>query len=338
MNYSGVAVRDELAWDAHCDAAPGWLEPYLDVPDDASPPLACTPVHGAAVGSYGPAAVDWMESELGVALRWWQRYATVRQLEHDEQGRLVWSTVLESASRRSGKSLRLRSMALWRLAHDELFSEPQLAVHCGKDLAIVREIQRAAWRWADERGWRVVRAIGRESIERDEHRWLARSVDSVYGYDICLGYVDEAWSVAAEVVREGMEPATLERVSPQIVLTSTAHRRATSLMPDAIGAALAVDDGASLLLLWSAPDGADVGAEGTWRAASPHWSADRAALLAAKWDKAVRGEAVADLDDADPVAGFASQYVNQWRLRSAETEGWGFVARDVWQEALYGSE
>jgi hypothetical protein len=311
------------------------LEPFLEVPDDATAPLACTPAHPASVGSYGPDAIGWIESELGVTLRWWQRLAVVRQLEHDEAGRLVWSSVVESASRRSGKSLRLRSMALWRLEHAGLFGEPQLAVHCGRDLAIVREIQRGAWRWAEQRDWRVVRAIGRESIENGEHRWLARSVDGVYGYDVTLGYVDEAWSVAAEVVTEGVEPATLERVSPQVVLTSTAHRRATSLMPSRIGDALDVDDGTTLLLLWAAPDGADLGDEVTWRLASPHWSADRARLLASKWAAAQRGDADRDLDDPDPVAGFASQYLNRWLLKGdPDAIGWSFVPRDAWLAAL----
>jgi hypothetical protein len=328
-------VRPELGWDAHLQGAPGWLEPFLEVSDDAAVPLACTPVHPASVGSYGSAAIGWIEAELGVSLRWWQRLAVVRQLEHDDAGRLVWASVIESASRRSGKSLRLRSMALWRLEHADLFGEPQLAVHCGRDLQIVREIQRGAWRWAEQRDWRIVRAIGRESIENGEHRWLARSVDGVYGYDVSMAYCDEAWSVAPEVVAEGLEPATLERVSPQVVLTSTAHRKATSLMPGRIGDALDVDDGSTLLLLWAAPDGADLGDEGTWRSASPHWSADRARLLASKWAAAQRGDLDRDLDDPDPVAGFASQYLNRWRLKGSPDEvGWTFVPRDAWLAAL----
>lgn len=321
MKYSELMVRPELTWEAHRNAAPEWLEPYLDVPDDAQPPMAATPIHADSVGSYGVEAVGWIERELNVTLRWWQRYATVRQLEHDEVGRLLWSNVIESASRRAGKSLRLRGMALWRLAHADLFGEPQLAIHTGKDLAIVREIQRGAWRWAEQRDWRVVRAIGRESIEHDDDRWLARATDSVYGYDITLGMVDESWAVEPEIVTEGMEPATLERVSPQVVLTSTAHRRATALMPGRIRDALIADDESTLLLLWSAPDGADMSVEETWRVASPFWSEDRARLLANKYRKALAGEQDEEFDDVNPMVGFASQYLNRWRLGKARVSG-----------------
>jgi hypothetical protein len=205
-------------------------------------------------------------------------------------------------------------MALWRLAEaPALFAEPQLAIHTGKDLAIVREIQRGGWFWAEKQGWRVVRAIGRESIENDAHRWLARSTDSVYGYDVTLGMVDEAWAVDPSTVAEGLEPAVLERVSPQIVLTSTAHRKATSLMRGRISDSLAMDS--SLLLLWSVPDDADTSDLGSWRAASAHWSPARERLMQLKWERALRGEQDDELDDPDPLAGFESQYLNRWQLR-----------------------
>lgn len=302
-----------------------WLKPYLRTPRDAAAPLAMSPVHPEASGSHGPKAIRWIERELGIKLRWWQRLAVVRQLECRADGSLCWTDVVESASRRVGKSVRLRSMALWRLAiGPSLFSEPQLAIHTGKDLAIVREIQRGAWRWAEARDWRVVRAIGRESIEDGDHRWVARSTDSVYGYDITLGMVDEGWDVDPLTVSEGMEPAAMERNSPQIVLTSTAHRKATSLMRGRISDALAVDS-SSLLLLWGVPDDADTGDLATWRAASAYWSLARLQLMQSKYEKALRGEADLEFDDPDPMAGFESQYLNRWQLRqgvSTALPGW----------------
>lgn len=314
MEVGGRTVRHEMTWEAHRKAAPSWLRYYLRVPADASPPLAMTPVHPEAVGSYGSMAIRWIKAQVGIDLRWWQRLAVVRQLEHREDGTLCWPDVVESASRRVGKSVRLRSMALWRLEQGpKLFEEPQLAIHTGKDLAIVREIQRGAWRWAEAQGWKVVRAIGRESIENYEHRWLARGNDSVYGYDVTLGMVDEGWDVAPIVVSEGLEPAIMERISPQIVCTSTAHRRSTSLMRSRISDALAVDE--SLLMLWAAPDGSDSGSLETWRLASAFWSPARQKLMQSKYDKALRGEADPELDDPDPLAGFESQYLNHWQLR-----------------------
>lgn len=314
MEFGGRPVRADLTWDAHRESAPKWLAPFLEVPGDASPPLAMSAVHPEAVGSHGPKAVEWVDATLGIQLRWWQRLAVVRQLECREDGSLCWPDVVESASRRVGKSVRLRSMALWRLAEGPaLFPEPQLAIHTGKDLAIVREIQRGGWHWAESQGWRVVRAIGRESIENDEHRWLARSTDSVYGYDVTLGMVDEAWAVDPTTVAEGLEPAAMERISPQIVLTSTAHRKATSLMRGRISDSLAMDS--SLLLLWSVPDDVDTSDIATWRAASAHWSPARERLMSSKWDRAMRGEQDEELDDPDPLKGFESQYLNRWQLK-----------------------
>lgn len=330
MEFGGRQVRPELTWETHLKDPPGWLEPFLHVPEDASPPLAMSPVHPEAAGSHGPEAVKWVEHELGITLRWWQQLAVVRQLECREDGSLCWADVVESGSRRIGKSVRLRSMALWRLeVGPTLFPEPQLAIHTGKDLAIVREIQRGAWHWAESQDWRVVRAIGRESVENGENRWLARATDSVYGYDITLGMVDEAWAVDPPTVSEGMEPAAMERISPQIVLTSTAHRKATSLMRGRITDSLAVDS--SLLLLWAVADDADTSDPETWRAASAHWSPARLRLMQSKFEKALRGESDAELDDPDPLAGFESQYLNRWQLRlgaGGALPGWADLATE----------
>jgi hypothetical protein len=330
LDFGGRDVRAALLWDAHRADPPHWLAPFLRVPRDAAPPLLMTPPHPEATGSHGRAAVKWVQAELGISLRWWQRLAVVRQLECRSDGSLCWPDVIESASRRVGKSVRLRAMALWRLAQGPgLFGEPQLAVHIGKDLAIVREIQRGGWHWAEAAGWRVIKAIGRESIENGEHRWLARGQESVYGYDITLGMVDEGWSVDPPAVSEGMEPAVMERVSPQIVLTSTAHRKATSLMRSRITDALASDS--TLLLLWGVPDGSDVSDPRVWRAASAHWSGARSRLMQVKYEKALRGEADFELDDPDPMAGFESQYLNRWQLRPGAAgafPGWDDLATE----------
>jgi hypothetical protein len=274
--------------------------------------------HPLAVGSYGEEACAWIESTQRITLRWWQRLAITRQLEHDAAGRLVWRVVVESAPRRAGKSVRLRGVALWRLEHGaELFGEPQLVVHTGKDVAIVREIQRAAWRWAEDvAGWVITRANGKEAMETPGgDRWLARAMHSVYGYDVAFGLVDEGWGVDPAAVDEGMEPATMERPSPQLHLTSTAHRKASSLMRRRISAGLSGSDPDTLLLLWAATPGADPGDPATWRAASPHWTEDRGRMIAAKYAAALSGEADPEADDLDPMAGFEAQYLNRWNLR-----------------------
>lgn len=157
----------------------------MDIPANASPPYAMTAQHPRATGTYGISAVKWIEQELNIELRWWQRLAIYRQLEHDAEGRLVWKLVLETTPRRSGKSLRLRGMALWRIAHPQIFGEEQIVLHTGRDVAVVREIHRKAWRWATVRkddGWSLSRGVGQEEVIFDSvHRWLVRSTGSVYG-------------------------------------------------------------------------------------------------------------------------------------------------------------
>lgn len=329
-----VSVRPELSWAKHVQGAPTWLLPLLSVPQDASPPLAMTGQHPDAVGSYGWDAVCWIQDELGLELRWWQQLAIVRQLEHDLAGRLVWRNVVESCPRRAGKSVRIRGLALWRLAHADLIGEIQTVVHTGSDLPICREIQRGAWRWADAKGWTVMRSNGKEAIEADDgSRWIVRSQDGVYGWDAGLAVVDESWDVKPDTVSEGLEPAMLERCWPQLHLTSTAHRRATSLMRQRISSALAQDDGETLLLLWSALPQDDPSDPATWRKASPHWSPERERMIAAKYTAALAGEADPELDDPDPMAGFVAQYLNVWQLKQRKAvAGDSVVSAEAWQQ------
>ncbi|MEV6287407.1 HNH endonuclease [Kribbella sp. NPDC051770] len=328
-------VPDRLKWDNPAQHEPEWMRGAINVPDDASPPLAMTPPHPRAVGSYGLEAINWVREETGVELRWWQKLAFMRQLEHDEDGELVWKIILESGPRRVGKSVRLRAGALWPIDQEELFGEPQLAIHTGMNVAIVREIHQKAWTWATMRdGWRVTRGAGQQEVIKGDNRWLVRAADAVYGYDVCLGMVDEAWGVKPESFTEGLEPATLERISPQLLLTSTAHRLASGLMPNKLSAALNVEDGETLVLLWGAPPGSDVGDPAIWRAASPHWSPGRAKMVEAKYLAALAGVVDPDAEDSDPMAGFIAQYLNMWTLKVTKQEKGNTVVTEAAWETL----
>jgi hypothetical protein len=328
-----VIVRDGLAWPGKAVAEHAWLAPFAQVPEDAAPPLWMSPPPADAVGSYGAAAVDWIEHEQKIKLRWWQALAITRQLEHREDGSLCARTVVESAPRRAGKSVRVRGVALWRMAHPHLFGEVQTVIHTGSDVAICREIQRGAWRWAEESaGWVVSRANGKEALETPRgDRWLVRAQDAVYGYDVTLGVVDEAWKVKPDTVTEGLEPATLERLSPQLHVTSTAHRRATSLMPTMLRAGLTVPDPRVLVIVWAAPPDADSGDPAVWRAASPHWSEDRRRMIEDKYKQAMAGEVDPAADDPDPLAGFCAQYLNQWNLDPGPAPGERAIDAAAWE-------
>lgn len=321
-------VPARLSWAHHVRTAPDWLAPYLVVPGNASPPLAMTEVHPLAVCSYGaescdhawrgvpfvvpPNAVAWIEQARRIRLRFWQRLATVRQLEHDAAGRLVWRTVVESGPRRIGKSERLRSLALWRMEHGvDLFEPGQTVIHFGRDLGVVREVQERAWPWCEKRGWAISRNNNNRSVTHPNGaRWLAKT--SAYSFDVHLGLADECWDIEPGRISEDLEPATLERESAQVVLTSTSHRLATSLMKGRILSALMADDGRTLLLLWGITPDMDIFDEATWKAASAHWSEDRRDMIAAKLAEAQ--EAGPQIDDPDPVGSWANQFLNRWDL------------------------
>jgi hypothetical protein len=278
--------------------------------------------HPRAVGTYGPDFVRWVRDTYGVGLRWWQRLAAYRVLEHDDAGELVWLVWLVSTPRQVGKSWWLRALFLWRIHQGERFGEPQLVLHTGKDLPVCREVQRPARAWARRRrgdGYHVRETNGQEEIETpDGSRWMVRGRDSVYGYSASLGGVDEAWHVEPVVVEEGMEPTMPERSSPQLGLVSTAHRLATALYPSRRDGALAelVAPVDTLVIEWSAPSFADMGDVDTWRAASPHWTTKRERLVTSKWTRALAGTSD-DPDEPDPVEAFRAQWLNVWPDRTA---------------------
>ena len=80
--------------------------------------------------------------------------------------------------------------------------------------------------------FRVREVNGQEEIEflEDGSRWMLRAKEAVYGYSVSMGAADEAWKVRASSIEEGLEPTMVERAQPQLLLVSTAHRLATSLM------------------------------------------------------------------------------------------------------------
>jgi hypothetical protein len=134
----------------------------------------------------------------------------------------------------------VRALALWRVTHGHLFGESQLVLHTGKDLNVCREVHAPGRLWARERGWGIRETNGQEEIANpaDGSRWIVRGNQSVYGYPASMAIADESWAMPARLVDDGIEPTLMERQSPQLVLLSTAHSRATSLMLGRRAAAL----------------------------------------------------------------------------------------------------
>lgn len=316
-----------------------WLnELRLNLPSEATWPRFMTAPHPDAKGSYGPEAIEWAYNNLGTDYRWWQKLAITRELEHDVDGNLVWLFVLRSTARRAGKSVLLRGKGGWRLHQAGKFGKVQEVLHTGQNLQICRKIFRPMQDWAERRkdqGYDVRRGSGDIEVRHpDESVWVLRSLLSIYGYGGSLAMVDEAWDVAPEVIDDGLTATTLEEPSPQVDLVSTAHRKATPLIPQRRIQALRElrEPDVTLILEWSADRNAELGDESAWRAASPHWDRGRQRIISAEYKKVLAGQSL-DPNEEDPSESFRSQYLNVWPLRVAD-KGQLLVDEQVWTAAL----
>ena len=102
------------AADAVWDAA-GWLDDLRDVPADATWPRLMTVPHPQAVGSLGLEFIAWAEGRERRRFRWWQRLVSLRLLEVDGDGLLLWDALILTLARQLGKSWWLRELMLWRI-------------------------------------------------------------------------------------------------------------------------------------------------------------------------------------------------------------------------------
>jgi hypothetical protein len=122
----------------------------------------------------------------------------------------------------------------------------------------------------------------------------------------------------------------VERAEAQVWLTSTAHRRATPLVPERRSAALRelTEPGDALLVEWSAPRGVPIGDRQAWRMASPHWTPRREGLVDRACQRAVLGQSQPG-DDDDPVESFRSQWLNSWPVVAAAVREELLVSADL---------
>jgi hypothetical protein len=320
---------DHEVWDVP------WLDSLRDVPDNATWPRLMTVPHPRAVGSLGSVAADFALERRGRPWRWWQRLYVTRLLEVDEDGLLVWETSLLTVARQVGKTWLVADVCGWR-QESEHFDTEQLILSTGKDIAVCREMQRPARVRAKARrdAYKVREVNGQEEIERlDTHsRWMVRAKESVYGISATLATVDESWKVAAAIVDEGIIPTMVEQDETQLLLVSTAHRRATALMIGRRASALAelASGEGSLIVEWSAPPDAELDDRAGWRLASPHWTPKRERWIADRLTAALAGESD-DLDEPDPIAAFRAQWLNQWPgKRTPVSKGEELIPAPAW--------
>jgi len=278
------------------------------------------------------------EQRRNKGLRWWQRMAARRILEHDKNGALCWSEWMLTLARQGGKSWLMAELAMWRITRRDLFGEEQLVMHVADKLQTGDEVQKPARAWANSHkddGWHASESAGQKTVfTPDGSRWRVFSKDAVYGFSAGLALVDEVWDIRAANVEDGIEPTQIERTWPQLGLLSSAHPRATSLFIDRRANALA--GGSILILEWSAPPWLELDDRQGWRMASPHWSDQREAVVAKALARALAPRS-SDLNEQDPVGTFRGQYLNQWPVKANNDialPGERLLPPDVWQQLV----
>jgi hypothetical protein len=326
---------DDAVWDV------AWLEELRELPREAVWPRLMSVPHPRAVGSLGREFEWWVWARTGRRLRWFQRLFVRRLLEVDAAGALVWETALLTMARQLGKSWLLRELLMWRLHQGERFGQPQELVHIAMTVQHALEVLEPEQRWAEvHSGYQVREAHLEQSLTWlvDRSRWLLASKGTkrsggAYGKSTALGVVDEAWAVRAATVDEALEPTTVATAQSQLLLVSTAHRMATSLMLDRRAAALELlHDPAEgdLIVEWSAPRDCDLEDWEAWRLASPHWTPQRERLIAKAVRRALSGFGSDDPDEPDPVEAVRAQWLNIWPAKLSGGVGQALVDVAVW--------
>jgi hypothetical protein len=309
------------------------MQDVLEVPAVSRWPRMMTGPNPRAVGSYGAELERISRDRDGTVLRWWQRLSLRRILEHDSDGVPVWPEWLWSTARQQGKSVGIRELAMWRLSAWERIGEAQQISLLSSVVRTADLVQEPARAWAKLHradGWWARERNGAQAvIAPGDGLWAVHSPTSIYGSSTGLALVDEAWRIDPKVISEALEPTLSERRWGQLGLISTAHSRATALMIerrlDAIG------DPETLLIEWSALPGCELDDREEWRRASPHWHDRREALIVRAHLRALTSTQL--VGGEDPVAGFRSQWLNQWptkTTRDALVKGDRLVPDGVW--------
>jgi hypothetical protein len=281
-------------------------------------PRLMTPRHPLAVGTYGPAAIQWAEARKlhprrSKGVRWHQRLILHRALEYDRNGDLVWPLVVISGPRQVGKSWVERIVCGWRIDTGAArWGEQQDVLHVAHKLIAAKEVWfPAAKGWAEhEAGAKVRYANDGPQIElADGSRWMLQAATEGAGvaFALVMALVDEGWRVPRSVYDHGIAPTMAESQSPQSWLVSTAGTSDSDLMLTYRAKALAVIDrrrvktGDSLLIEWSVPPGDDLDLDDprVWRLGQPYWDRRREAWL--RW---YRGQ----VDER----AFLQQALNMW--------------------------
>jgi hypothetical protein len=271
--------------------------------------------------SYGPAVAAWAQRHLNIELMPWQVTALSGQLQHDENGDLVFRESLVSTARQQGKSVALRAMIGWWLTEYAVLhrKSPQYVLSTANMLdraeAIFNDL---AFVLKESFGAKIMQALGRKSVQMpDGSRWEVRAASiKLHGGSYDLIVVDELWNIAPEILDDALKPSQIARANPLLSMWSTAGDESSTAMINYRSIALQeIDEGVTserFFAEWSIPAGCDPRDPQYWGLSNPalgrtitvkalqaavksdsfprshgnQWSASRGAWLdAGVWDK-----------------------------------------------------
>ena len=284
---------------------------------------------------------------MGAPLMWWQRLVADVALERDPStGLLIYRKVVLTVPRQSGKT----TLDLGVMVHrgttggdkGRPFPERQRIVYTAQKRLSARK------KWEDEHIPTIQRSplaslmlpprkqIGQEAIRWQNgslHGLDAPTENAVHGEVLDLGVIDEAFSQKDARVEQGMKPAQLTRMSPQIWVPSTAgkSKKDSPYLWGEIEAGRAMVDAGIrtgvAYFEWSAPIEADPASHETWYDCMPalkRWPGDH--------ERTIPIEAIqADYDSwiaKGELNEFRRAYLNQWMDEAASD--WQVIPKGIW--------
>ena len=304
------------------DNQPELAEISSDQPDlepiASEEPRLATPVLGGC--SYGPAVAEWAQRFMQVELMPWQVTALSGQLQHDDNGDLVFRESLVSTARQQGKSVALRALIGWWITeYAATRGKPQSVLSTANMLdraeAIFTDLAFILKEFFDAK---LLQALGRKSVQMpDGSRWEVRAASNkLHGGSYDLVIVDELWNIAPDIMDDALRPTQIARPNPLLSMWSTAGDESSTAMINYRSIALQeIDEGIvseRYFAEWSIPAGCDPRDERYWGLSNPalgrtitvkalraasksdsfprshgnQWSASRGAWLdAGQWDK-----------------------------------------------------
>jgi hypothetical protein len=262
-------------------------------------------------------AVAKVSKTLGKELMPWQRMVADVAGEIDpETGRLVYSDIIVTVPRQSGKST---------LILPEVVTRSELSRHLGgpqQMLYLAQTRGKARKKWEEEyldKGIRKCRALdGKYTVKLttgNEHITFrdgsvfgidASTEDAAHGDSLDFACKDEAWADADDRVDQAIQPTMLTRPSPQFWIVSTAGNDASVYLDSKVKlgrAAVRNDTRRGIAYFeWSADPEAPIGDPDTWWSCMPALGyTTTEAAVRSRWDSM-----------GDKPAEFARAYLNVW--------------------------